>query len=295
MYDFDEFDEEYDADAQDDSDNNRGELIAHRNELSESKDGREQEEFAENPQDLEAIRRELEEVRRMKEELRKEIEEVRREKEARRIGRRVHTKVKHPRPPKPVRSPRRASIVDFEALTDSLEEMMEGLGEQIKTSLTGLKVIGKEITEPFLDLHTSRERIKYGKRRSKSRIEKVAPERIARVITPLASEERLKILDYLKGGGKTFNELELHTGKTGSSLTHHLNPLLEAGYVIKGEVRGTYYITVEGQLAYRLVQWLTDRLEREIQLKDVKDSNVGNGQQGEVKIIIEDEEEDDIE
>ena len=92
----------------------------------------------------------------------------------------------------------------------------------------------------------------------------IPPEHVARFISPLGSEERLRILDYLKSGGKTFNELEQHTGRTGSSLTHHLNPLVDAGYVIKGEVRGTYYVTVEGRLAYRLAQWLTSRLEGEI-------------------------------
>jgi hypothetical protein len=51
--------------------------------------------------------------------------------------------------------------------------------------------------------------------------------------------------------------------------------LIEASYVVKGEVRGTYYVTVEGRLAYRLAQWLTHRVEMQRERKsnngDVED------------------------
>jgi DNA-binding transcriptional ArsR family regulator len=105
-------------------------------------------------------------------------------------------------------------------------------------------------------------------------IESIPPERVAQIVAPLGNEERLKILDYLKAGGKSFNEIEEFTGKTGSSLTHHLNPLIDAGYVVKGEVRGTYYVTVEGRLAYRLAQWLTHRVERQRERRGNNDGSV---------------------
>ena len=78
-----------------------------------------------------------------------------------------------------------------------------------------------------------------------------------------ADEINSKILEFLKTDAATFNEIEQHIGKTGSSLTHHLNPMVDAGYVIKGEVRGTYFATVQGILAYRLAKWLTSRVEKE--------------------------------
>ncbi|OLS27719.1 MAG: hypothetical protein ThorAB25_19860 [Candidatus Thorarchaeota archaeon AB_25] len=224
--------------------------------------------------DLDNIRKELEEVRKLKEELRREVEDVRREKEdshrhrvdeARRRAE-VGRPVRPPRPPKAPRAPRvpRVARVDLnlEDLTDSLETMMDGLGDQIEMSLRsveGLKIPGI--------------RVQKGRRRTKRRkehhreIEAIAPERVAKIVAPLGSEERLKLLDYLKTGGKTFNDIENYTGKTGSSLTHHLNPLIEASYVVKGEVRGTYYVTVEGRLAYRLAQWLTHRVERQRERK----------------------------
>jgi DNA-binding transcriptional ArsR family regulator len=221
--------------------------------------------------DLDAIKKELEEVRRLKEELRREVEDVRREKEdrhreraeARRRDARIGRPVKPPRPSKPPRAPRiprvaRVADIDFEGLTDSLETMMDGLGDQIEMSLRsveGLKIPGIRVTK--------------GRRRTKKRkehrreIESIPPERVAQIVAPLGNEERLRILEYLKSGGKTFNDIETFTGKTGSSLTHHLNPLLDAGYLVKGEVRGTYYVTVEGRLAYRLAQWLTHRVEQQ--------------------------------
>ncbi|MFW9933082.1 MAG: ArsR family transcriptional regulator [Candidatus Thorarchaeota archaeon] len=319
MYDFDEFDDEYDEDDLDDLLDEEDEMLEREDELLEKEDEfmeheeelreavedlhgefrDEIEDLEDERHDIESMRHELDEIRRMKEQLRREIEDVRREKDVRKIGRRTHRIVRPVRPsppPKAPQAPRRAAIVDFEALTDSLEEMMDGLGDQIRMSVSGLKDVGRDFADPFREIKTTSRRIKHGKKGSKSKIDKISPERVASVIIPLASEERLKILDYLKGGGRTFNELETHIGKTGSSLTHHLNPLLEAGYVIKGEVRGTYYLTVEGRLAYRLAQWLTDRLEREIRLKDVKEEKLKKFQgekDGEVEVIVEDIEEDE--
>jgi DNA-binding transcriptional ArsR family regulator len=242
--------------------------------------------------DLDNIRRELEEVRKLKEELKKEVEDMKSQRrkepikgehrvlhrdEARQY-REEARRARPIRPPRPPRAPRVSRIdLDLEDLTESLETMMDGLGHQIEMSLRnveGLKVPGI--------------RIRKGRRRTKSRkeprleIESIAPERVAKIVAPLGSEERLKLLDYLKTGGKSFNDIENYTGKTGSSLTHHLNPLIDAGYVVKGEVRGTYYVTVEGRLAYRLAQWLTHRVEKQRERK-------GNNGDSEVDIEFADD------
>ena len=240
--------------------------------------------------DLDKIREELEEVRKLKEELRREVDEVRRDKEeterrkadtARRTKEEtqqrradVHRPPKPPRPPRVPRVPRLARLnLDFEGLTDSLETMMDGLGDQIEMSLKsveGLKI-------PGIRIHKGRRRTKK-RRKHQAMIESIAPERVAKIVAPLGSEERLRLLDFLKAGGKSFNDIENHTGKTGSSLTHHLNPLVEAGYVVKGEVRGTYYVTVEGRLAYRLAQWLTHRVESQ---------RKQNGNNGDAEVAVE--------
>ncbi|MFW9975478.1 MAG: ArsR/SmtB family transcription factor [Candidatus Thorarchaeota archaeon] len=223
--------------------------------------------------DIDTIRKELEEIRRLKEELKKEVDDMRTQKrkeqtdgESRRIhheeARQRRAEARRFRPSKPPHPPhpgRLARIdLDLEDLTDSLETMMDGLGHQIEMSLRGID--GLKV--PGIRIHKDYRRTK---RRTDQRqeIESIPPERVTAIVAPLGSEERLKILDYLKTGGKSFNEMETFTGKTGSSLTHHLNPLIEAGYVVKGEVRGTYYVTVEGRLAYRLAQWLTHTVEKQ--------------------------------
>ncbi len=240
-------------------------------------------------EDLNDVKRELEEIRRIKEEMKRELEEAKRARlEA--LNREEIERPRPPKPPKPARVPRaprvprRASIVDLRGLTDSLEEMMVGLEDSIRESVSGFEELGRSFSGPVLHTRT-------GKKRKKKRdrdIEMIPPERVAKIVSPLGSEERLKILDFLKEGGRTFNDLENHTGKTGSSLTHHLNPLLDAGYVIKGEVRGTYYVTVEGRLAYRLAQWLTSKVERQ-------QERAGNGNgEGPLRVAVDKNNEDEF-
>lgn len=242
------------------------------------------------------IKKELDEVRKLKEELRREVEEIRREKEdtirdevdrvRKRVKDRHGRKPRAPRPPRGVPPVPPVPDIDLSGITDSLEDMMDGLGKSIEMSIKGVEGIGKSIRIPGIRVRRS------GRRKRKVRksdIEKIPPERVAKIIAPLGSEERLRILEFLKGGGKTFNEIEVFTEKTGSSLTHHLNPLVEAGYVVKGEVRGTYYLTVEGRLAYRLSQWLTHRVERQ----RTKTGNNGANGEAEVTVDFEEDSEDD--
>ena len=211
--------------------------------------------------ELDEIKRELEEVRRLKESLKEELDEVRESKsELKRRENELHREAERVRMTKPPEPPRVKPVppvrIDLTGLTDRLDTEMERIGTELEKSFKGLE---DAFAVPGLFL-------KAGKRSKKRdrEIEKIQPERVAKVISPLGSEERLRILNYLKDGPKQFKDLELHTGKTGSSLTHHLDPLMEAGYVIKGEVRGEYYVTVEGRLAYRLAQWITSKVEDEV-------------------------------
>ncbi|MBD3406071.1 MAG: ArsR family transcriptional regulator [Candidatus Lokiarchaeota archaeon] len=241
--------------------------------------------MSEDKTSIDEVRKELEEIRRLKETLKKEIEEVRLEKEqqthqeetdsaqlhaakakelaraarieakrarkeARRIAREKGRKHERRLPP----------IVDLSGITEGLEAMMEDIGTQIDDAFGSIDEIDAKIKMPTFRMktHTKREKDEFERE-----IELIPPEQVAKVVSPLGHEERLRILDFLKDGGKTFKEIEEHIGKTGSSLTHHLNPLLDAKYLVKGAVRGTYYVTVEGRLAYRLAQWLTHRVENQ--------------------------------
>jgi len=205
-------------------------------------------------EELSDLRKELEEVRQLKESLKSELADLRRDSPRQKYRRKAY-----------IETP----VIDLSGLTESLEVMMEDISEQIQDSLGNLHDAKERIREKRMFRTARRDRP--GVRDSE--VEAISPERVAAYIGPLGSEERLRILDFLKLGGKTFNELEQHTGRTGSSLTHHLNPLVNAGYVIKGEVRGTYYVTVEGSLAYRLSQWLTSRLESEMEGRRYRDDD----------------------
>ncbi len=231
---------------------------------------------------IDEIRKELEEVRKLKETLKREIEGIR-ERETDRPRRRIHRSQRGPMHPRDIPKPPIPPMFDLRPLTESLSDMMEGLGEKIEESMRGIEGIEAHVKVPKVYVRRARkDRRSRRSRRRDREIERIPPGRVARIISPLGSEERLKILDFLKEGGKSFNDMETYTGKTGSSLTHHLTPLLDAGYVIKGEVRGTYYVTVEGRLAYRLAQWLTNQVERE----RVKTGNNGDS---EVEVAFEDE------
>jgi DNA-binding transcriptional ArsR family regulator len=240
---------------------------------------------------IDDIKKELEEVRKLKEELKREVEETKRQNEENRQkkeGERkerdkswsYHYSTKPPRPPrepKPVR-PLRPVKIDIAGITDSLEDMMEDLGRSIETSFKDIDGFTKGFKIPGVHIRTGGKKERAAKRKD---IEMIPPDRIAKIVAPLGSEERLGILDFLKSGGKPFNEIENFTGKTGSSLTHHLNPLVEAGYVVKGEVGGKYYVTVEGRLAYRLAQWLTHRVEQQ------REYTGNNGANGDVSVDVE--------
>ncbi|MBD3159539.1 MAG: ArsR family transcriptional regulator [Candidatus Lokiarchaeota archaeon] len=218
--------------------------------------------------DIDNLRDELREVRELKETLREEIEDLRRERKNLRSKARIRRESS--RRTTESRHAPRGPFIDLSGMTESLSDMMEGINEQIQASVEGIGDFRVKV--PPVRVHRAK------RKWDREEIEQIPPERVAEVISPLGSEERLRILEFLKDGAKSFNELENHVGRTGSSLTHHLNPLLEAGYVVKGEVRGTYYITIEGRLAYRLSQWLTSQVEDERRVQNGKKTAGTNGE-----------------
>ncbi|TXT56431.1 MAG: hypothetical protein BAJATHORv1_20020 [Candidatus Thorarchaeota archaeon] len=247
--------------------------------------------MSEDEATIDDVRKELEEIRTLKETLKREIEEVRSKKQqysqqedldpdeaelhaakAKELARAARKEARRARKAaiasrKEVRRVAREKrkhkhsvppIVDLSGITEGLEAMMDDIGIQIDQAFGSIDEIDAKIKIPKFKV---KHRSKSERDEFEREIELIPPEQVARVISPLGHEERLRILDFLKEGGKTFKEIEEHIGKTGSSLTHHLNPLHEAKYIVKGAVRGTYYVTVEGRLAYRLAQWLTHRVE----------------------------------
>lgn len=87
-------------------------------------------------------------------------------------------------------------------------------------------------------------------------VRKVDPEQAQRLLSPLASAERIKILYLLSKGPKYHQDLMRDSGLQPGTLPHHLKQLEEAGYVTQERVRGRYLITIPGRMALKLVEYL---------------------------------------
>lgn len=85
----------------------------------------------------------------------------------------------------------------------------------------------------------------------------------AEAMNALSHEHRLKILDELMAGGRYINELqEKLPDITTSTLSSHLNILVDAGLVVQEKVRGRYLITIPGRTAYKMATQVAKFLEQ---------------------------------
>ncbi|MFX1256368.1 MAG: winged helix-turn-helix domain-containing protein [Promethearchaeota archaeon] len=74
---------------------------------------------------------------------------------------------------------------------------------------------------------------------------------ISIILTPLSNPIRLKILNYLRKGGKTYSQLEIYIGIKAGHLRFHLEKLLSGGYITKE--RKEYIITINGLKVLKLL------------------------------------------
>jgi len=87
-------------------------------------------------------------------------------------------------------------------------------------------------------------------------VRRVDPEQAQRLLSPLASAERIKLLYLLSEGPRYHQDLMRDSGLQPGTLPHHLKQLEEAGYVTQERVRGRYLITIPGRMALKLVEYL---------------------------------------
>jgi len=106
-------------------------------------------------QGVDEIRKELEEVRKLKETLKKEIEGIR-EREDDRPRRRTHRSHRGPMGPRDIPRPPKPPPIDLRPLTESLSDMMDGLGEKIEESLSGIEGIEAHVRVPKIHLRRAR-------------------------------------------------------------------------------------------------------------------------------------------
>ena len=90
-----------------------------------------------------------------------------------------------------------------------------------------------------------------------------SPERVAKLLSPFSSEQRILILKTLIKGDRSSSELSQETGLEEGQLYHHLKELILAKY-IEPKGRGIYLLTEKGQMALLTVLAMAYTLEKRI-------------------------------
>jgi len=96
-----------------------------------------------------------------------------------------------------------------------------------------------------------------------------SPKRIASLLSPFSSEQRISILKTLVKGDKSSSELSQATGLEGGQLYHHLKELALAEYMEQRE-RGIYTLTEKGQMALLTVMAMASTLEKRVTTEEVE-------------------------
>ncbi len=89
-------------------------------------------------------------------------------------------------------------------------------------------------------------------------VTKTPPANVERVLSPLAHEGRIKIMQALCPGPLSASELSDATGLRGGALYHHLKELKYAAYV--GDQDGRYRLTPLGQQLLLMVTYVASQL-----------------------------------
>jgi len=96
-----------------------------------------------------------------------------------------------------------------------------------------------------------------------------SPKRVAKLLSPFSSEQRILILKTLIKGDKSSSELSQETGLEGGQLYHHLKELALSEYIEQKE-RGIYSLTEKGQMALLTVLAMACTLEKRIAPEEIE-------------------------
>lgn len=178
-------------------------------------------------------------------------------------------------PPKPSKEPRTARGVridfDDEALHEEMEEIGRKmgaygveLGDYIKTVVSdAMRGANKAMRSVFIGPKGARVRVDENEVSWDSEgveARQVPPEEAQRLLAPLASEERIRILYLLADEPRYHQDLMELSGLKPGTLPHHLKQLEDAGYVTQERVRGRYLITIPGRMALKLAEYLHNQM-----------------------------------
>ncbi len=136
-----------------------------------------------------------------------------------------------------------------EYVNDVVESVTSGISSEIEKS------VFVDPTGAWFDKHIARVQAKS--------ITPAEAERTATLMSAMASEHRLRILNELLYGGRYASEIEaVLKDISPSTISNHLKILQEAGLVIQEGDRGRYLVTLPGRIALKMATRLTRFLER---------------------------------
>ena len=148
-------------------------------------------------------------------------------------------------PPRNTVTPKRnlaKSVSEY--VSDVVESVMSGISAEIEKS------VFVDPTGAWFDRHIA-------KMQAKS-ITQPEAERAAMLMSAMASEHRLRILNELLYGGRYASEIEsVLKDLSPSTISSHLKTLQEVGLVVQEGDRGRYLITLPGRIALKMATRLT--------------------------------------
>lgn len=211
------------------------------------------------------IRKEMNRLEKQMQELRKRLE-----KEGKTTTREEHSKSTDPSKSKP----RKGVRVEFDDEQFG-EEMAEfgrqmgaagkELGDYIKLVVSdAMRSANRAMRSVFIGpdgerLNIDENGVAFGKSAAE-RVRRVPAEDAEKLLSPLASAERIEILYLLAEQPRYHQDLMDLSGLKPGTLPHHLKQLEEAGYVTQERVRGRYLITIPGRMALKLAEYLHNQM-----------------------------------
>jgi DNA-binding transcriptional ArsR family regulator len=178
------------------------------------------------------------------------------------------------KPPKPPKGPRVNKGVRIEFDDQELQEEMEELGRKMGTYgaelgdyikmvvSDAMRGANRAMRSVFIGPDGTRvgDDTDYRRDTDVRPAKKVPPEEAQRLLAPLASEERIRILYLLADEPRYHQDLMELSGLKPGTLPHHLKQLEDAGYVTQERVRGRYLITIPGRMALKLAEYLHNQM-----------------------------------
>ena len=136
-----------------------------------------------------------------------------------------------------------------EYVNDVVESVTSGISSEIEKS------VFIDPTGAWFDKHIAKVQARA--------ITQPEAERAAALMSAMASEHRLRILNELLYGGRYASEIETVLKEiSASTISNHLKILQEAGLIVQEGDRGRYLITLPGRIALKMATRLTRFLDR---------------------------------